>query len=280
MEEFILQRSNISKKFLHDFFNITGEKYNDNVVSINFDTIIKWLEVEKQNLKRLLVNNFTENIDYTEEKIKVMNKNKHGANYVSKIMITPETFKDICMISLTAKAKEVRMYYKTVEKILIDYYEDIQKSLYKELGLIKANQKPNNIPVGGHVYILSAQNTTQKNMFKIGNSDDLKKRLRTYNTANANDIQPLFIMKVKDIKGVETCIKNIAKEYQYRKNKEVYNIDLKMLQSMYQNCKDFMDCANDLYKKDKKDFKKQISVMKKDYKKEKKGGFYMIVDKT
>lgn len=280
MEEFILQRSTISKKFLRDFFNITGEKYNDNVISIKFDTIVKWLEVEKKNLKRLLVKNFKKDIDYTEEKVKVMNNNR-GSNYVSKILVTPDCFKDICMISMTEKAKDVRFYYKTVEKLLIDYYQDIQFNLQKELGLVKNNQKPKNDPKGGHVYILQAQNTTQKDMFKVGNSEEMKKRFRTYNTGNANDINPLFVMKVKDINGVEKCIKNIAKQYQYRKNKEVYQIDFRMLQSMYKNCKDFMERSNEMYNKDSKKFKDNLIVIKKDYKKKdkQKGGFYMIVDK-
>jgi hypothetical protein len=117
-------------------------------------------------------------------------------------------------------------------------------------------------------------------MFKVGNSENMKKRLRTYNTGNANNIKPLFIMKVKDIIGVEICIKNIAKQYQYRKNKEVYNIDFRMLQSMYKKCKDFMECANNMYNKDPKNFKDNLCVIKKNYKKNIKGQFYMIVDKT
>jgi len=283
MEEFILQRTTISEKFLHDFFNIAGDKYCDNVISINFNIIVKWLEVEKQNLKRLLVSNFKKDIDYTEEQIKVKNKNGKGANYVAKILVTPDCFKDICMLSQTAKAKEVRLYYRTIEKLLMDYYQDIQQNLQKELGLLKNNQKPKNAPKGGHVYILQAQNTTQKDMFKIGNSDDMKKRLRTYNTGNANDITPLFVMKVDDIDGVEKCIKENAKQFQYRKNKEVYNIDLNMLKSMYINCKDFKECMNNMYNKNSKDFKHKLCVIKKDFKKKKteqKGGFYMIVDKS
>ena len=37
--------------------------------------------------------------------------------------------------------------------------------------------------------------------------------MRVYNTGNANNIEPLFVMKVDDINMVEGCIKNIAKEY-------------------------------------------------------------------
>jgi phage anti-repressor protein len=60
-----------------------------------------------------------------------MNKGNRGSNYVSKILVTPDCFKDICMLSQTAKAKDVRFYYKTVEKLLMDYYEDIQSLLQK-----------------------------------------------------------------------------------------------------------------------------------------------------
>ena len=35
-------------------------------------------------------------------------------------------------------------------------------------------------------------------MYKLGNSDDMKKGLRVYNTGNANNIEPLFIMKVEN----------------------------------------------------------------------------------
>ena len=52
-------------------------------------------------------------------------------------------------------------------------------------------------------------------MYKLGNTDNMKKRLRTYNTGNANNIEPLFVIKVDNIKMVEECIKNIASEYQY-----------------------------------------------------------------
>jgi hypothetical protein len=108
MEKFILERSTISKKFLNNFFNIAGEKYRDNIISINFNIVVDWLEVEKKNLKRLLVDNFKKDIDYTEEKVKVMNKKGKGANYVSKILVTPDCFnfnKNIFFIKI------LRIYY-------------------------------------------------------------------------------------------------------------------------------------------------------------------------
>lgn len=174
LEDFIIKRSNISKDFLRDFFNLGGDTYGDTYKNINFDDVVKWLGVVKNNLKRLLKDNFNIMDDYTEEKILIKN-NKRGANYVSKIMLTPDCFKELCMLSQTEKAKGVRKYYIIVEGLLRDHFEQIINDLNKELGLIKSNIKKQTQVIGGHIYILKAMNTTQKDMYKLGNSDDMKK---------------------------------------------------------------------------------------------------------
>lgn len=276
LEDFIVKRSNIPKDFLTDFFNLGGDTYGDTYKNINFDDVVKWLEVHKNHLKRLLVANFKIMDDYTEEKILVKNKNR-GANYVSKIMLTPDCFKELCMISQTEKAKGVRKYYIIAEGLLRDHFEGIINNLNEELGLIKKNiKKPINI-VGGHIYILKAMNTTQKNMFKLGNSDDMKKRLRVYNTGNANNIEPLFAMKVDDIDMVEGCIKNISKEYQYKKNKEVYNIDFEFLKKLCMKCKNFIKQLEKEFAHNIKSTKKKLKMLKNN--KNNDTSFYMIVDK-
>lgn len=278
LENFIIKRSNIPKNFLKDFFNLGGDTYGDTYKNINFDDVVKWLDTNKNNLKRLLVANFKIMDDYTEEKILIKNKNR-GANYISKIMLTPDCFKELCMLSKSEKAKGVRKYYITAESLLRDSFEQIINNLNIELGLIKKNiKKPIEI-IGGHIYILKALNTTQKNMFKLGNSDDMKKRLRTYNSGNANNIEPLFIMKVDDINMVEGCIKNIAKEYQYIKNKEVYNIDFEFLKKLCVKCKNFIkQLENEFINNTKKTKNKLKTII--NYKKDNNSPIYMIIDKN
>uniref|UniRef100_A0A6C0E087 Bacteriophage T5 Orf172 DNA-binding domain-containing protein n=1 Tax=viral metagenome TaxID=1070528 RepID=A0A6C0E087_9ZZZZ len=278
LEDFIIKRSNIPKNFLKDFFNLGGDTYGDTYKNIDFDDVVKWLDVIKNNLKRILKENFKIIDDYTEEKILIKNK-KRGANYVSKIMLTPDCFKELCMLSKTDKAKGVRKYYIVAEGLLRDHYEQIINDLNEELGLVKNNmKKPINV-VGGHIYILKAMNTSQKDMYKLGNSDDMKKRLRVYNTGNANNIEPLFVMKVNDIDMVEGCIKNLAKKYQYRKNKEVYNIDFTFLQKLCIKCKNFIKQFEKEFIKDKKNTKSKLKAIKNND-----GGaktkFYMIIDKN
>ena len=60
--------SNIPKDFLIDFFNLGGDTYGDTYKNINFDDIVKWLNVQKNHLKRVLVSNFKIMDDYTEKK--------------------------------------------------------------------------------------------------------------------------------------------------------------------------------------------------------------------
>jgi phage anti-repressor protein len=278
LEDFIIKRSNISKDFLRDFFNLGGDTYGDTYKNINFDDVVKWLGVVKNNLKRLLKDNFNIMDDYTEEKILIKN-NKRGANYVSKIMLTPDCFKELCMLSQTEKAKGVRKYYIIVEGLLRDHFEQIINDLNIELGLIKSNIKKQTQVIGGHIYILKAMNTTQKDMYKLGNSDDMKKRLRVYNTGNANNIEPLFIMKVNDIIMVEGCIKNLAREYQYKKNKEVYNIDFEFLQKLCIKCKNFINQLEKEFANNNKSTKSKLKTIKNN-KDNITTKFYMIIDKN
>lgn len=275
LEDFIITRSNIPKNFLEDFFNLGGDTYGDTYKNINFDDIVKWFDVQKNHLKRLLKKNFKIMDDYTEEKILVKNKNR-GANFVSKIMLTPDCFKELCMLSHTEKAKGVRKYYIVAEGLLRDHFEQIINDLNKELGLIKNNiKKPMEI-IGGHIYILKAMNTNQKDMFKLGNSNDMKKRLRVYNTGNANNIDLLFLMKVDDINMVEGCIKNLAREYQYKKNKEVYNIDFEFLKHLCIKCKNFIKQLEKEFINNTVNTKSKIKMMKK---KNNFASYYMIIDK-
>lgn len=140
--------------FIRDFFGIVKETYNDNELTIDFDVVIKWLDVRKDNIKRLLSINFEKKKDF---KIQKVLNGTNGAYSVEKIFITPDCFKGLCMLSQTPKAKDIRQYYLTVEKLIKKYYQIIQDNLYKQIGLLKYNQKPKINKQGGIIYILPAQ---------------------------------------------------------------------------------------------------------------------------
>jgi hypothetical protein len=183
---------------------------------------------------------------------------------MKKMLITPNCLKELCMISQTKKAKEVRKYFIEMEKLVKRYAEMIKDEMYKKIGLLETNQKSKLDIKGGVIYILKALNANVT-LYKLGKSTNLKNRLNTYNSGNANDIEPLFILPVNDIDNVESCIKKSCKLYQYRKYKEVYEIDINVLKDVMTDCNDFTNkMASKLKDKTtKKDFETKISRMKK-----------------
>ena len=168
------------------------------------------------------------------------------------------------MISQTKKAKEVRKYFIELEKLIKRYFETIKEDMLKKIGLLETNLKPKNNIKGGIIYVLRALNS-ETTLYKLGMSSNLKKRLNNYNIGNANDIEPLFILPVKDIKSVENCIKNACKKFQFRKYKEVYEININVLKEVISDCNEFVNnMAIKLQdENNNKLFKKTINRMKK-----------------
>ena len=264
MEEFIKKYSHLPQNFIRDFYNIAKEDYDDKEPLINFDIVCKWLNVKKGNLKRTLIKNFVVDFDYTIY-IKKIIKSDGGATRKEIINISPDCFKILCMLSQTEKAKGVRLYFLELEKLVKRYHKEIHEKILKEFELVKKNQKPlteEKRIIKGKVYVVQAQNT-EMTLNKIGKSKDLKKRLKGYNTGNANDIEPLFELEVDDIRGVENCVKKYAKKYQYRKYKEVYEASVEMLGKIMENCNEFLKKIKKIYEENDKKIKNTISRMKK-----------------
>jgi phage anti-repressor protein len=257
MEDFLLQFSSLPKKFIVDFYSIADENHNDTDMIIDLDIAVKWLAITKGNLKRLLISDFAEGSDYDIKKVKIKHTNSTGATIKENIFISSQCFKEICMLSRTDKAKEVRKYFLEMEKLVKKYHVIVKEQLLKQIGLLKGNQKSKANVKGGVIYVLEAQNNISSQqldsiLYKVGKTEDIKKRLKVYNTGNANDIEPLFIMKVDDVEKVEKCVKMIAKQHQYRKYKEVYEIDFDVLKQVIASCDEFTDAMKNFMEKNKK----------------------------
>ena len=99
MEQFIKKFSTIPNNFITDFFIIAKEEYFDNEIIINLEVVAKWLDVNKNNIKKVLVKHFDKNFDYTIEKKKKRQINSRGATIYEEILITPNCMKELCMVS-------------------------------------------------------------------------------------------------------------------------------------------------------------------------------------
>jgi phage anti-repressor protein len=135
MQQFIKQYSDVPIGFIDDFFEINRDMYNHRELVINFDTIVRWLDVRKDNLKRLLNENFEPNFDY------IVGKYQEPGISPKKeqILLTPDCFKELCMLSRTAKAKEVRKYFLAVERLIKKYHHHIKNNLEARIELLESN---------------------------------------------------------------------------------------------------------------------------------------------
>ena len=152
---------------------------------IDLDNIWKWLGYGRKNeCKKVLEKNFISNIDYKiigekaatatavaeiiEEKSR---KNSGGAGLnKEKILMTINTFKDLCMAAKTKKSKEIRKYYIKMEEILFDVVEEESSELRLQLenNEQKLQIKDNNIKKLTEEKILEKHNILLREFGTIG----------------------------------------------------------------------------------------------------------------
>jgi hypothetical protein len=66
--------------FIEEFFNIAKESYNDNDFTIDLDIVAAWLDIRKDNLKRILVKHFEEKYDFVISTYKTKNSDNRGTH--------------------------------------------------------------------------------------------------------------------------------------------------------------------------------------------------------
>ena len=85
--DFLKKYSLINEKFIDDFYSFYNDGKNEYDFTINLDNIAFWLDLRKDNLKRLLESNFELNQDYIEQK-KTIKGNGRGASNIKHVLLT------------------------------------------------------------------------------------------------------------------------------------------------------------------------------------------------
>jgi phage anti-repressor protein len=229
--EFLKKYSTIPNQFIDDFFKII-KNYNDfdNLFYIYLDNVAKWVNQKKSNIKRTLVKNFSKNIDYSIEKIEV-GRGKPKEN----ILLKSSTFKKLCMMLNNKKAKEVREYFLKVEETLDKYKNYIINSLKTQVKKMDTSLKSRKKPSKGVIYGFEINDNNRK-FIKIGKSKDFLQRMKQHNSSHADKIDVEFLFETDNFNEVEGCIKGIMKKYQYRKGKEVYEVEMDKLKELTDGC--------------------------------------------
>ena len=138
-KDFLKKYSNLNDEFIDDFYNIYEFNENNNSdYMIDLDIVSKWLDTRKRKLKETLVKSYNKNIDYILRKEKTRKISKINKEI---ILLTPDCFKQMCLLSRTKKEEDVRTYYLELEKLLNNYKDYIIEGLQKTVEILENNQK-------------------------------------------------------------------------------------------------------------------------------------------
>lgn len=257
--EYLKKYSTISSKFIDDFFGLHEYKIDFNEIYINFDLVVKWLNSRKADLKTTLVKSYVNKIDYTIKK-----GESSGGRPNEIIKLSFDCFRRLCMLSRTKKAEEVRTYFIEVEKHLNKYKDHIIEILNKKVSILENNQKTLVKPTKGVLYVLQTDLEIE-DIYKLGKTKIFKSRINTHNSSHVDNVKVKLVFESDNIDAVEGCLKALLKQYQYRKRKEFYQVDLDVIKKLLKGCENLT-----LIRKNpsKKKIDKQL------------GGFYIYLSKN
>jgi predicted GIY-YIG superfamily endonuclease/phage anti-repressor protein len=264
--DFLKKYSTVPNQFIDDFFNLMDYKeFESNEKIIDLDKVVKWLDINKGMAKKTLIKSYRKNIDFIIKKV-VKPKGKGGQN-AEKILLTIRCFKKFCQLTKSKHGDNVRNYFIDVEYTLNKYKNYIIEGLSEKMDSIKKSRKPKVNPEKAIIYIFKTPDSKENSLYKIGRTKDLTKRLQSHQSGLSEDIEILFYLETDDAKTVESCIKNFAKKYQYRKYKEVYEVNLDVLKLLTTKCEKF-----------KLDINEETSLL--EMKEDKTKKYYLNISKT
>ncbi|PNH01992.1 hypothetical protein TSOC_012073 [Tetrabaena socialis] len=249
----------IDGNFVDDFFGQYDLHTNPNGFVVDLAIAAKWLRTTKGNLKKTLIKTYAHGIDYEITKP----FSGRGTGKQEHVLLTPDCFKALCMMSRTEKAKDVRNYYIAAEKSLIMYRNNVMQQLTTRVAQLENNQRghASRPRRQGVIYVVRASSTLT-DMYKIGRTVWAHHRLRSHNRALADDLETVYTYETDCVEDVEVCMKRMLRKLQYRRRKEVYQIDIASLKKVISGCNSA--CINAVYRA-------RSGATKQD------GGYYAVV---
>jgi phage anti-repressor protein len=239
LENFLIKNSVIDKKFITDFFGfqkkILYKSYEP--FTINLDDIAYWLEAVKGNLKATLVESYNKISDY-----KIIKNIAYGHTEAKKggqnkelILVTSDCFKMLCMRTNTKKSKQVQKYYIELEKLLDKYKNVIIEQQNKKIKILENDLKKQDYPQEGRCYIFEEIDELEEKYYRIGQSDNLKKRMNTHNSSSSHNKIVVFEIKTNDIYHYEKCLRSTLYRFKYKN--DFFRAPLDLIKKSIKNCK-------------------------------------------
>jgi phage anti-repressor protein/predicted GIY-YIG superfamily endonuclease len=236
---FLKKYTPVSATFIDEFLSMYTVSSRPTDFVVDLDVAARWLATSKENLKKTLVKSYSLGMDYDVRTAE--ESREHGKGRLMRVTMTADCFKTLCMQSRTPKAAEVRAYFLAVEAALFRYRVEIADAMSARIGVLERNQRPAvaRLKVSGEgvIYVIRASGEMDS-LYKIGRTKNLLQRMRSHGSAMADSLEVVYIFKTRCVEKVESCMKVMLKEHQYRKYKEVYQVDMELLKSIISKCDD------------------------------------------
>ena len=215
----------------------------DNIIWFKFSNIAQILEYKDRNdvLKKHVDKKYRKHIKNIKTNQEII-KQKPDTVYITesglyKLLIrsrmkNAEKFQTWLIEQALPKLRQYGKYEVDIKtKTKIKNLNHKISLLTKSNTKLKQNMTKNKYPKGMHFYVLK-----DEDMYKIGYTKDLTKRLATYNTGNANKASYTYYKKTDCAKEIEECMKALLNEYIYKSDKEFYNCSLNKILTEVRKC--------------------------------------------
>lgn len=247
LEQFLIEKSDINKEFIEDFFGFQKNdlyvEYKPFVVDLN--NVAKWLETRKDNIKVVLKDNFNKNLDYIIKNDLLLNSQEQktdnrGGRNKETILLTTECFKKLCMKSGTKKADQVREYYLELEKLIDQYKDIIIEKQNREIKVLKNDLRKDDYPKDGYTYVYEETDEFGKKYYRNGKSNELKKRMASHNSSSIHKKILVFKIKSSNKKHYEACLNALLYDFRYKHNKDYFDVSFDLLKNAVADCENIV----------------------------------------
>jgi len=220
--ELLKQHSSIDNNFIDKFFTKfkIGGELDFHLQDIN---VAEYLNIKLNTLRHRLNNVFSkkkiyfENVDFIKIKVESSQKKIYMINY--------NCFERLAMLGDSLESERIRIYFSKLRQFI----HENQNILYQALENKKDLSKYKFYEC---IYFFAVDNKK----FKIGHTDNILQRLRSYNVGRIKEIELKYLAIVKHRKLIESCMKIKLKNNQVFPDKEIYEIEATKIKNIIDEC--------------------------------------------
>ena len=234
----------IPEDFIIKYYKLT----KDNFVSIS--DCIDWLNVTRDNIVKTLKNSYNINIDFFEityeEESNITKFGKQILNIKSNnklfFKLTVDCFKKISMTSNSKIGKLTKTYFIEMERIVKDFSNKEMTRLQNENQKLKRNLNPIKISDKEGLYVWHYNDELK---YRIGSGEELQRRINQHNSSHADDVFVDHYVETYCYKDFESIVLKFLDSKRYRKNKDFFDCDIKIIRMTIRTVNNLLLKIND-----------------------------------